>query len=147
MVGSSERWQRTSSVCGIGAPGGLLGLGAGHLDRVRALILALANGIDLGLGEPQASLHPAVGLDRVIGAVEQRPPVGPRARLLYGAPSVGALTAGWAEGAALSQQTSSRLPRPARLASTAWLLKTSFSLRGVTRAAAGCAKPLGIRTS
>lgn len=98
----------------------------------RALSLALALAVDLILGEPPPRAHPVVGIGRIIDRLDQAAPRGERARFIYGALSlVGTVgLVGWLVRAA------ERLAgEPWRLALTVFLLKCSFSLRGLARAA------------
>ena len=88
--------------------------------------------LDLMWGEPPLWAHPVVLVGRVIAALERVAPSSPRAALMHGA----LLVALPAAGAALAGATAAR-PRPSLLRAcfAVWLLKTTFALRDLDRAA------------
>ena len=103
--------------------------------RLAGATVLLAGLFDIALGEPPAALHPVVWMGRLIGAFMARRPHGrPRAELAYGLLVVLA-TAGSAAlaGVALTLVLG-RLPWWVALPAGAWMLKTTFSLRGLVRA-------------
>jgi len=91
-----------------------------------------ALGWDLALSEPPAAVHPVVWFGRAIGALEARAPAGAWRELLYG----GALVAVPALGAAGIGIAARAAPRPLRWLLSAWLVKSSFALRGLLAAGA-----------
>jgi len=106
-----------------------------HDWRLALVTVLLAGVIDVTLGEPSNALHPVVWMGRVIGALTARRPHGrPGAEFAYGVLIV-AVTAGPAFAAGLLLTIGlSYLPWWAALPIGAWLLKTTFSLRGLVRA-------------
>jgi adenosylcobinamide-phosphate synthase len=92
--------------------------------------------LDVLLGEPPNRYHPVVWMGNAISALRRRAPKqGRLAPLCYGAGvALGGASAvagaGW-----LMQCTCRRLPFPLDMLATAWLLKTTFSARGLARAA------------
>ena len=87
--------------------------------------------LDLVAGEPPPRAHPVVWTGRLIGALDRRAPRDPRALLLYGA----GITATVAGSAALLGVAAGRVrPRLLRALIGVWLLKTTFSLRGLVAA-------------
>jgi adenosylcobinamide-phosphate synthase len=102
-------------------------------DRGGALALAL--GIDLAFGEPPTALHPVVWLGRLIAALERRAPESKHARFLYGAAGAGLVVGGSAGcGALLATMLRHVHPLP-RTVAMAWVLKATFSFRGLAVAA------------
>ena len=101
----------------------------------RSLTVAMALGIDLSLGEPPACMHPVVWLGRLIAELERHAPRTDRARLLYGAASGGCVTGGCAAAGTLAERLAGTLPAGGRVVTSAWLLKTTFSLQGLAGAA------------
>jgi adenosylcobinamide-phosphate synthase len=93
-----------------------------------ALLLAAALAIDLVLGEPPNALHPVVWMGRLIGFLERH---APRWELLYGAFIALAVPSLFAAGA----WTLRFLPPVAYFVLAAPLLKSTFALRGLGRAA------------
>jgi len=106
-----------------------------HDWRLALVTVLLAGVIDVTLGEPPNALHPVVWMGRVIGALTARRPHGrPRAEFAYGVVIV-VVTAGLAAAAGLLLTLGlSYLPWWAALPIGAWVLKTTFSLRGLVRA-------------
>lgn len=100
----------------------------------RALPLFLAVAMDLTLGEPPAWAHPVVWVGRVIAILERFAPVGDRAQLVYGVLAVGGTAGlvGWLAGAA--ERVARRRGAGGAIV-TAYLLKSTFSVRGLARAA------------
>ena len=86
-----------------------------------------ALGWDLAVGEPPAAVHPVVWIGRAVAALNRRAPAGPWRELLYG----GALVAVPALGAAGLGIAARAAPRPLRWLLSAWLVKSSFALRGL----------------
>ena len=103
--------------------------------RLALATVLLAAAFDVAVGEPPAAVHPVVWMGRLIGALERRRPHGqPRAELAYGALIV-VLTAGAAfAGGALIRIGLARLPWWASLVIGGWVLKNTFSLRGLAGA-------------
>ena len=99
------------------------------------MTVLLAGVIDVTLGEPPNALHPVVWMGRLIGALTARRPHGrPRAEFAYGALIV-AVTAGAAFAAGLLLTlVLERLSWWVTLPVGAYVLKTTFSLRGLVRA-------------
>ncbi|MCX6373400.1 MAG: adenosylcobinamide-phosphate synthase CbiB [Actinobacteria bacterium] len=95
----------------------------------------LAGLFDVTIGEPPNALHPVVWMGRLIGALMGRRPHGrPRAEFAYGVLIV-LVTAGLAAAAGLLLTLGlSYLPWWAALTLGAWVLKMTFSLRGLVRA-------------
>jgi adenosylcobinamide-phosphate synthase len=84
--------------------------------------------LDVIAGEPPARAHPVVWIGRLITWLEARAPGTPRSQLLFGV-VVAALPAC---AAALLGLTAGRLqPRAVRTLASIWLLKTTFSVRGL----------------
>ena len=118
------------------------------MNPQRALVIALALGIDQLLGDPPNRLHPVAWMGRAIGALARRAPAGQpsggsgtpltpqkRRRFLYGAAlvtlgSTAAYTAGWAW-----ERIARWLPTPLSWLLEAILLAMLFSVRGLARAA------------
>ena len=100
-------------------------------ERFWALLLALV--WDLSLGEPPEAAHPVVWMGRAIDAADRRAPEEERPRLAYGALVALALPL----IAAAVTRTALAVTRPPllRLALTAYLLKSSLSVRGLLDAA------------
>ncbi|HLI26358.1 MAG TPA: adenosylcobinamide-phosphate synthase CbiB [Chloroflexota bacterium] len=97
---------------------------------------ALALGLDLAIGEPPAPLHPVVAMGKLIAAAERRAlERGPLAQLAGGAALAvgGALAAAGAGG--LAERELRALPLLPRLLVGALLLKSTFALRALLRAA------------
>ncbi len=103
--------------------------------RLALATVLLAAAFDVTVGEPPAAVHPVVWMGRLVGALERRRPRGqPRAELAYGALIV-VLTAGAAfAGGAVIRIGLARLPWWASLVIGGWVLKNTFSLRGLVGA-------------
>jgi adenosylcobinamide-phosphate synthase len=88
--------------------------------------------LDLTWGEPPLWAHPVVLAGRTIAALERVAPTSPRAAMMHGA----LLVALPAAAAALAGAVATR-PRPSLLRGcfAVWLLKTTFALRELDRAA------------
>lgn len=105
-----------------------------HAAIALAIVL-LAGLFDVLLGEPPSAIHPVVGIGKLIGWLERRRPRGrPAAELGWGLLIVlvtcgvsGAIAAGLAWGLG-------KLPWWLAIPCTAYLLKTTFSLRGLVEA-------------
>lgn len=100
-------------------------------ERFWALLLALA--WDLALGEPPEAAHPVVWMGRAISAADRRAPEGERPRLAYGA--LVALALPLIAAAVTRAAVAAARPPLLRLALTAYLLKSSLSVRGLLDAA------------
>jgi adenosylcobinamide-phosphate synthase len=106
----------------------------------RALPLSLALAFDLGLGELPATGHPVVVSGWVIGRLAGRPTGRSGRDLARGALAVALPTAGaWAIGRLIERGGRGVV----RFAVAAWLLKSSFALRGLVDAGARVAQALG----
>jgi len=115
------------------------------------LVLAtvlLAGLFDVTIGEPPAALHPVVWMGRLIGAFMARRPHGrPGAEFAYGLLVV-LVTAGSAALAGLAlTYVLGRLPWWIALPAGAWILKTTFSFRGLVRAGREVQRALGADTA
>ncbi|NLE23703.1 MAG: cobalamin biosynthesis protein CobD [Actinobacteria bacterium] len=106
-----------------------------HDWRLALATVLLAGIIDVTLGEPPNMLHPVVWMGRLVGALERRRPRSrPGAEFAYGLTIVG-VTAGAAVAAGLALTLAlDRLPWWVALPVGAYVLKTTFSLRGLVRA-------------
>jgi adenosylcobinamide-phosphate synthase len=103
--------------------------------RLTLATVFLAGIFDAALGEPPGLVHPVVWMGRLVGALERRRPRGrPRAEFAYGVAIV-VITAGVAgvTGVLLTIGLGA-LPWWAALPISAWVLKTTFSLRGLVGA-------------
>jgi adenosylcobinamide-phosphate synthase len=100
-----------------------------------AVTVLLAGVFDLLLGEPPTPVHPVAWIGGLIGALERRRPMGrPRAELAYGVlivVVVCAVAGGAAWGIAWGL---GHLPAWAGVLVGAYVLKTTFSLRGLAGA-------------
>ncbi len=113
------------------------------IRRIPVLLLALL--LDEFFGDPPNRWHPVAWMGRFIARAQHHAPPpssAPAGQMLYGAGVI--LTgSGLVAGAgALLARTTSRLPRVASLLLEAALLKTTFSLHGLTRAAGQIADAL-----
>jgi adenosylcobinamide-phosphate synthase len=106
-----------------------------HDWRLALLTVLLAGLMDVVLGEPPNALHPVVWMGRLIGALMGGRPHGrPRAEFAFGVLVV-LLTAGSACAAGLLLTWGlTYLPWWLALPIGAWVLKTTFALRGLVRA-------------
>ncbi len=110
------------------------------MTEVALLLGALA--LDLALGEPPAAVHPVVGMGRAVAAWERAPVRGAGPQLVYGAALVLATLALFVVPAWLLLGYLREAFWPAYFVLGAWLLKCTFSVRGLFRAAAAVARPL-----
>ena len=119
-----------------------------HDWRLALATVLLAGLFDVTIGEPPNALHPVVWMGRLIAALMGRRPYGrPRAELAYGVLIV-LITAGAAAAAGLLLTVGlSYLPWWAALPLGAWVLKTTFSLRGLVRAGRDVQRALGSDTA
>jgi len=102
----------------------------------RAPVVCLALALDWLLGDPPNRFHPVAWMGRAIGVAERFAPRSGRAGPLYGGLLIAAGGATLvARLGAYLERSSSRFPPPARLFIEAGLLKSTFSLRGLTDAA------------
>ncbi len=101
-----------------------------------ALALALAFALDAAAGEFPAPVHPVVWMGRAIGALERGAPrAGGRAQLAYGAAIALAVPAIFGGAAAALVALAASWPA-ARLVVAVLLLKSTFAVRALGRAAA-----------
>ena len=113
------------------------------IRRIPVLLLSLL--LDELFGDPPNRWHPVAWMGRFIARAQHHAPPpssAPAGQMLYGAGVI--LTgSGFVAGAgALLARTTSRLPRVASLLLEVALLKTTFSLHGLTRAAGQIADAL-----
>jgi adenosylcobinamide-phosphate synthase len=99
-------------------------------------ILGLAWVLDVSLGDPPNRYHPVAWMGSAIGAASRRAPAAGRlARLAYG----GGLVLGGGMAMVglgrLLEELLGRLPAPLAWLAEAWLVKTTFSMGGLARAA------------
>lgn len=95
----------------------------------------LAGLFDVTVGEPPNALHPVVWMGRLIGALERRRPRGRPSREFAFGVLIVLVTAGSAAGFGLLLMLGlAWLPWWAALPIGAWVLKTTFSLRGLVSA-------------
>ena len=99
------------------------------------VVLGLALALDLALGEPPNRLHPTVWIGKTISWAERAAPKSPGAQLVYGGAIALLIPAAWgAAGWAVAQGL--LLVHPlAYIAGGALVLKTTFSVRMLHRAA------------
>ncbi|MDE0220542.1 MAG: adenosylcobinamide-phosphate synthase CbiB [Spirochaetaceae bacterium] len=102
-----------------------------------ALLLAVA--LDLALREPPAALHPVVWMGRLIGFLERRsPPADRPAASLAAGLAIAVLVPAGCGALAWLAATALRAAGPLPyLLGTAALLKTTFAVKGLSRAVAG----------
>jgi adenosylcobinamide-phosphate synthase len=119
-----------------------------HDWRLALATVALAGLMDLALGEPPSAVHPVVWMGRLVGALERRRPRGrPRAELAYGALIV-LVTSGVAAAAGLLLTiVLGVLPWWLALPAGAWVLKTTFALRGLVAAGRDVQRALATDTA
>jgi len=97
-------------------------------------LLAVAIALDLLVGDPANRWHPVAWIGRLIAFARERAPSRPDDLALYGT-FVILIVSGLAAGGALTAAALlGALPGPAGLLAQAWLLKCSFSLRGLFEA-------------
>ena len=95
-------------------------------------VLLLAVVLDLVLGDPPNRFHPVSWIGRLIAAGRRcADRVPPRFLVIYGAALIGAVVGVAFIGGRAAQTTAAWLPWPLGLFAQAWLLKCSFSLRGL----------------
>ncbi len=99
------------------------------MRRPGTWLLALA--LDVLAGEPPAAVHPVVLSGRLIGVLERRAPTTPWAAVGRGVVLV-AVPAVIAAG--VGRFVERLRPAPVRILATAWLLKSTFALRGLVGA-------------
>ena len=98
-------------------------------------VLLLAVVLDLVLGDPPNRFHPVSWIGRLIAAGRRRADrVPPRFLVAYGAALIGAVVGVAFVGGLAAQTAAASLPWPLGLFAQAWLLKCSFSLRGLVAA-------------
>ncbi len=101
----------------------------------RMAVVLLALGIDLTLGDPPNRFHPVAWMGSLIQfARRHRPKNHPLAELAYGALVAGGSLCVAGLGS-LVQRLLDKLPAACQIIGTAALLKTTFSVRGLDRAA------------
>jgi adenosylcobinamide-phosphate synthase len=106
--------------------------------RERALVLAVAVGIDLVFGEPTSRLHPVNWLGAAITGLDRVAPRSGRIQpLLYGACSLLGVTCLVVATAGTAERLVSRLPGPIRVLALALMLKPAFATRMLLQTAAG----------
>ncbi len=105
-----------------------------HTRRVATLVLAL--GIDLTLGDPPSRFHPVAWMGSLIQfATRRRPHNHPMAELAYGTVLVTGGSLYVAGMGSLFEKLLGKLPTPFQIIGAAIILKTTFSVRGLDRAA------------
>jgi len=98
-------------------------------------VLLVAVALDLLLGDPPNRYHPVAWIGRLIAFGRRRAEAVPVDLLaLYGALLIVVVTIAAVMGGLAAQAVASRLPWPGSLLAQAWLLKCSFSLRGLVAA-------------
>ena len=104
--------------------------------RERLLVLLIALGLDLVAGEPPSWMHPVAWLGAAIDVLERRKPQGDRRAILgYGAVASFGLASGCAVIAFGAQTALGGRSRLLRILGLACLLKPTFAVRGLLRAA------------
>ena len=92
--------------------------------------------VDLALGEPPSSMHPTVGMGRLISAGRsRRTSTAPRRSLIEGAAAVAVGAIATAVTATLVERMIRRTPQPGRSIAEGAVLKPALSVRGLRRAA------------
>lgn len=99
------------------------------------VILALALALDLAFGEPPNLLHPVSWFGRLAGLPLRYLPAGKRRQFIYGASIVIVLTAGAAAASFYFLQYLKEASMSSYLIIGALMLKSTFSIRGLRRAA------------
>ena len=109
---------------------------------LEAAMLLTAIAVDLTLGEPPARIHPVVWIGKFIAALERLPIRSPRLQLAHGAlmPLVGILV--FVGPAWLVLDYLRQASPPAYFLLGTFLLKSTFSIRGLFRATEGVRRPL-----
>jgi adenosylcobinamide-phosphate synthase len=119
-----------------------------HDWRLALATVLLAGLFDVAVGEPPPALHPVVWMGRLIAAFMARRPHGrPRAEFVYGLLIVLATAGSAALAGLLLTLGLALLPGWAALLIGAWVLKTTFSLRGLVRAGRDVQRALGTDTA
>jgi len=109
----------------------------------RAAVLVLAMTIDLVLGDPPNRYHPVAWMGRWLHGLRQFSPTTGRVwPFAYGAFAVVGSMVGWALLGKILLQVMQRMPWPVVVVGEALLLKTTFALRGLCRAAEAVHDPL-----
>lgn len=103
---------------------------------VEIIVLGLALALDLALGEPPNRLHPTVWIGRTISWAERAAPKSPGAQLVYGGAIALLIPAAWGGASWAVVQGLQMLHPLVYVAGAALLLKTTFSVRMLHRAAA-----------
>lgn len=105
-------------------------------ERLRVAVppVVLAVAIDLVVGEPPSWGHPVVWVGGITRRLESNAPDDRWGQLLYGSLCTALVVGGAGAVGWLAQGLGSRW-EPLRLPVTVWLLKSSFALRGLARAA------------
>lgn len=104
------------------------------MEYLAVLLLAIA--WDLGLGEPPAALHPVVWMGKVIGILEAWCPTQKTAALAYGTLMTLLVVVSFAGGGLLLLSWLREASLVLYIVVAAYLLKSSFSLRGLYQAGA-----------
>ena len=95
-----------------------------------------AIGADLSLGEPPSSMHPTVGMGRLVSAGRsRRTSTAPRKSLIEGAATVAVGAIATAVTATVVQRLISRAPKPIRAIAEGAALKPALAVRDLLRAA------------
>ena len=98
-------------------------------------VLCLAVALDLLLGDPPSRYHPVAWIGRLIALGRRLSARVPRELLvLYGVLLITVVTIIFVTAALAVQAVAGRLPWPLDLVAQAWLLKCSFSIRGLVTA-------------
>jgi adenosylcobinamide-phosphate synthase len=98
-------------------------------------VLLLAVALDLLLGDPPNRFHPVAWIGRLIAAGRRRADrLPPQVLMMYGAALIGLVVSAAFVGGLGAQTAAGWLPWPLGLLAQAWLLKCSFSLRGLVSA-------------
>ena len=100
-----------------------------------ALVLVLATGLDRFLPEPPNRIHPVVWMGRATHLLARIAPTGPIAALLFGGLIVVVVVGGSAAGAWLVMSNLATLGSLAYVVGGTLLLRTTFTVRGLSRAA------------
>lgn len=111
--------------------------------RLDLAALGVAVALDLLFGEPSAGAHPVVWMGKVITALERRAPVEGRWRpFIAGVAMAAAVPALFGAAAGFLAFGLRELGAAAYIAGGAALLKSTFSVRGLARAAVAVGRPL-----
>ncbi len=107
-----------------------------------AALLLGALALDLTLGEPPEAIHPVVWMGKAVAAWQRAPVRGAGLQLVYGATMVLATLVAFVVPVWLLLGYLREAFWPAYFVLGAWLLKCTFSVRGLFRAAAAVGRPL-----